>query len=143
MHRCRAASDIKRADRVDPRHPPRYKLAVDSEKSIPIPIGPCNCSRNSAKSIMDSKYDEKVDISDASLTGVPAVELGQVLDYPGESAKLHHGELRRSFKTRHIQMICLGGCIGSGIFISTGKVSLVPWIRTLDTDSYYLGTSLW
>ncbi|KAJ9130771.1 hypothetical protein NKR23_g12043 [Pleurostoma richardsiae] len=30
-------------------------------------------------------------------------------------------ELHRTFTSRHIQMICLGGCIGSGIFISTGK----------------------
>ncbi|KAJ5217934.1 uncharacterized protein N7498_000033 [Penicillium cinerascens] len=30
-------------------------------------------------------------------------------------------QLHRTFKARHVQMICLGGCLGSGIFIGTGK----------------------
>ncbi|KIX07430.1 uncharacterized protein Z518_02083 [Rhinocladiella mackenziei CBS 650.93] len=46
---------------------------------------------------------------------------GQVIDYAGEPESSHHGELHRTFKARHIQMITLGGCIGSGLFISTGK----------------------
>lgn len=70
---------------------------------------------------MDSKAGEKVDVSDRSTNSVPAAELGEVYDYPNEVGG-HHGELKRTFKARHIQMICLGGCIGSGIFISTGKV---------------------
>ena len=31
------------------------------------------------------------------------------------------GQFKRSFKTRHIQIVTLGSNIGSGIFISTGK----------------------
>ncbi|KAK7898018.1 hypothetical protein LTR67_004650 [Exophiala xenobiotica] len=49
------------------------------------------------------------------------VGAGQVLDYSGEPTSTHRGELHRTFKARHIQMITLGGCIGSGLFISTGK----------------------
>jgi amino acid transporter len=72
---------------------------------------------------MDSLKGEKVDVSDISTNSVPAVELGEDYDYPNE-VRGHHGELKRTFKARHIQMICLGGCIGSGIFISTGKVRI-------------------
>ncbi|KAK9476854.1 amino acid permease-domain-containing protein [Lipomyces japonicus] len=32
-----------------------------------------------------------------------------------------HTELRRSLKTRHIQMIAVGGVLGNGLFIGTGK----------------------
>ena len=71
---------------------------------------------------MDTK-GEKVDVSDRSTNSVPLAELGEVYDYPNEVGG-HHGELRWTFKARHIQMICLGGCIGSGIFISTGKVRI-------------------
>ncbi|KIW18943.1 hypothetical protein PV08_03232 [Exophiala spinifera] len=46
---------------------------------------------------------------------------GQVIDYSGEPVSSHPGGLHRTFKARHIQMITLGGCIGSGLFISTGK----------------------
>jgi amino acid transporter len=70
---------------------------------------------------MDSKTGEKVDVSERSTNSDPVVEFGEVYDYPNEVGG-HHGELKRTFKARHIQMICLGGCIGSGIFISTGKV---------------------
>ncbi|KUJ06915.1 AAT family amino acid transporter [Mollisia scopiformis] len=70
---------------------------------------------------MENKYNEKLDIIDGSVAGVPTVEYGQVLEYPNEDVKEHRGDLHRTFKARHIQMICLGGCIGSGIFISTGK----------------------
>ena len=42
-------------------------------------------------------------------------------EYAAEAADAHHGELHRAFKARHIQMIGLGGNVGSGLFISTGK----------------------
>jgi len=31
-------------------------------------------------------------------------------------------QLQRNFKARHVQMIGLAGCIGSGVFISSGEV---------------------
>lgn len=49
------------------------------------------------------------------------VYAGQVIDYAGEPNSTHNTGLHRNFKARHIQMITLGGCIGSGIFIGTGK----------------------
>ena len=69
-------------------------------------------------------YDTKLAVIGASVEAVPSVEAKQDLEYPDEAPKEHQGQLRRTFKARHIQMICLGGCLGSGIFISTGKVGV-------------------
>ena len=72
---------------------------------------------------MNSLEGEKVDVSDRSTNSVPDVELGEVYNFRNEVGG-HHGELKRILKTCQIQMIYLGGCIGSGNFISTGKVLL-------------------
>lgn len=48
---------------------------------------------------------------------------GDVLEYAGEPDSMHRGYLHRNFKARHIQMIALGANIGSGVMISSGKVS--------------------
>ncbi|CAM1508667.1 Fc.00g055150.m01.CDS01 [Cosmosporella sp. VM-42] len=42
-------------------------------------------------------------------------------EYANTGGEVPKGKLRRSFKTRHIQMIALGANIGSGIYISSGK----------------------
>ena len=37
-----------------------------------------------------------------------------------------YGHTRRGLKSRHIQLIALGGCIGTGLFVGTGEtLSLV------------------
>ncbi|PYI09770.1 AAT family amino acid transporter [Aspergillus sclerotiicarbonarius CBS 121057] len=41
---------------------------------------------------------------------------GEILPAQGETNELH-----RTFKARHIQMICLGANLSSGLFVSTGK----------------------
>jgi amino acid permease len=45
------------------------------------------------------------------------------LEYAGEPESMHRGYLHRNFKARHVQMIALGANIGSGVLISSGKVS--------------------
>lgn len=45
-------------------------------------------------------------------------------EYPGPSTGIPRGQLRRRFRTRHIQMIALGANIGSGVYIASGKVSV-------------------
>src|SRR6516164_4035723 len=39
-----------------------------------------------------------------------------------DDASAGHSELRRTLKTRHMQMIALGGVIGAGLFVGSGVV---------------------
>lgn len=52
---------------------------------------------------------------------VPA-ERGDEYAGAGNAGGTDQGKLRRSFGTRHVQMIALGANIGSGVYISSGKV---------------------
>lgn len=40
---------------------------------------------------------------------------------PVDREQLKYGQTRRGLKSRHIQFIALGGCIGTGLFIGTGS----------------------
>lgn len=45
-----------------------------------------------------------------------------------ESANAQYGTTRRALKSRHIQLIALGGCIGTGLFVGTGStVCFCAW----------------
>lgn len=70
---------------------------------------------------MDDKTAFKAASAFDKETSNDDISAGQVIDYAGEPHSNHNTALHRNFKARHIQMICLGGCIGSGIFIGTGK----------------------
>ncbi|EPE02144.1 aat family amino acid transporter [Ophiostoma piceae UAMH 11346] len=50
-------------------------------------------------------------------TGQP---LEQGDEYANNGASAPQGQLRRSFRTRHVQMIALGANIGSGVYVSSG-----------------------
>ena len=41
------------------------------------------------------------------------------------------GKLKRTFSTRHVQMIALGANIGSGVYVSSGKVRQQHYIFIL------------
>ncbi|KAK9461924.1 amino acid permease-domain-containing protein [Lipomyces oligophaga] len=50
-----------------------------------------------------------------------AIEDTQVYpDYAGP--KHHYTELKRALRTRHIQMIAVGGVLGNGLFVGSGKI---------------------
>lgn len=38
-----------------------------------------------------------------------------------EGGDAHYGTTKRALKSRHIQLIALGGCIGTGLFVGTGS----------------------
>jgi amino acid transporter len=63
--------------------------------------------------------DPNQDFEAGQLKAVPA-EQGE--EYAGTSSGDPKGQLRRKFKTRHVQMIALGANIGSGVYVSSGKV---------------------
>ncbi|KAI0130411.1 amino acid permease-domain-containing protein [Xylariales sp. AK1849] len=56
---------------------------------------------------------------------LPAVPAEQGDEYAGQTglgeAVVPKGQLKRTFTTRHVQMIALGANIGSGVYISSGK----------------------
>lgn len=53
-----------------------------------------------------------------TISPVPDGKEGEPDNRHGEA---HMGKYRRSFRSRHIQILSLGSNIGSGLFISTGK----------------------
>ncbi|KAK8154461.1 amino acid permease/ SLC12A domain-containing protein [Phyllosticta citrichinensis] len=67
------------------------------------------------------------DFEKASATKADSADLvkeGEILadgpEYAGAS-EAHQGQLKRNFKPRHMAMISLGGYLGSGVFVSSGK----------------------
>ena len=80
--------------------------------------------------IFDSKglsHDDS-DIKEATrpMTDVSSSEEKAVVIYPQEEeanrlGSKYMGKYRRTFLSRHIQIVTLGSNIGSGLFISTGK----------------------
>lgn len=52
------------------------------------------------------------------MTQVTSIEVGS-----GEVLAVEGKHLHRNFRARHVQMIGLAGCIGSGVFIAIGEVS--------------------
>ncbi|KAK8249118.1 AAT family amino acid transporter [Phyllosticta capitalensis] len=68
---------------------------------------------------------EACEFEKASSLKADSIKEGDVFgadaEYAGESSAAHHGELKRNFKPRHMAMISLGGCLGSGVFVSSGK----------------------
>lgn len=48
--------------------------------------------------------------------------LSASLDEPNPAAPAHDGHLKRTLENRHIQLISIGGAIGTGLFMGSGKV---------------------
>ena len=62
-------------------------------------------------------------------------ELGQ--PQPGDTSKLH-----RKLKSRHIQMIAIGGAIGAGLFLGSGKALATGGPGSLVLDFGIVGVIL-
>lgn len=62
----------------------------------------------------DPEYGQKNEVQHA------AGEVG-VLDSNGVAVHTDHAHLHRGLKSRHITMIAIGGAIGTGLIIGTGK----------------------
>ncbi|EXJ86924.1 hypothetical protein A1O3_03878 [Capronia epimyces CBS 606.96] len=62
-----------------------------------------------------------VQSADSELGQLKAIPLEDGNEYAGTSGSAPKGQLRRKFKTRHVQMIALGANIGSGVYVSSGK----------------------
>lgn len=42
-------------------------------------------------------------------------------NFVGDINELHHGGTKRTLKSRHAQMIAIGGTIGTGLFVGSGQ----------------------
>ncbi|KAL2869212.1 amino acid permease/ SLC12A domain-containing protein [Aspergillus lucknowensis] len=57
---------------------------------------------------LDDKKEAQPDIARSTSAGIASAEM------------LQHGTMKRALKPRHSQMIALGGCVGTGLFVGTG-----------------------
>jgi hypothetical protein len=57
----------------------------------------------------------------------------------GETGTNKYGTTRRGLKSRHIQLIALGGCIGTGLFVGTGSTLSLVGPAPLFMGTYSLG----
>ncbi len=57
----------------------------------------------------------------------------------GETGTDKYGTTRRGLKSRHIQLIALGGCIGTGLFVGTGSTLSLVGPAPLFMGTYSLG----
>lgn len=59
-------------------------------------------------------------------------------DTSGDSGFEKYGNTQRGLKSRHIQLIALGGCIGTGLFVGTGSTLSLVGPAPLFMGSYSL-----
>jgi amino acid transporter len=73
-----------------------------------------NSSEEAGAHVSDPEYGTKSEYQHAS-GEIPAV------DSNGVAVHTDHAHLHRGLKSRHITMIAIGGAIGTGLIIGTGK----------------------
>lgn len=76
--------------------------------------------------MQDDKMADSKDVSSVPITEVSSQEekvgtVSPIDETANRRGDDYMGQYRRSFRSRHIQIVTLGSNIGSGLFISTGK----------------------
>ncbi|VVT48789.1 uncharacterized protein SAPINGB_P001952 [Magnusiomyces paraingens] len=69
---------------------------------------------------MSYEIDEKTPTP--MVTDIPYPMTGEEPEYDSMQNGTGHGETRRGLKSRHVQLIALGGCIGTGLFVGSGTI---------------------
>ncbi|KAI0461991.1 hypothetical protein LJB42_004596 [Komagataella kurtzmanii] len=97
--------------------------------------------RKDGKVTTSSYAVEEIEMSDASRR---ASEKEFYLDpESGESGSIKEHDIQRGLKSRHIVLIGLGGCIGTGIFIGTGASLATSGPAPLLISYILMSTVLW
>ncbi|CCH42991.1 Proline-specific permease [Wickerhamomyces ciferrii] len=69
-------------------------------------------------SIKDEKFNDSLNIAEA---GTGDSSAGYIEDLESQNEHDIADELHQGLKSRHIQLIALGGCIGTGLFVGSGS----------------------
>lgn len=67
--------------------------------------------------LKDKKLEEKVD----STSDIERQRGDEPVPYTGLVDQKEYGHVRRGLKSRHVQFIAIGGIIGTGLFVGSGK----------------------
>ncbi|KAF9886039.1 glyceraldehyde-3-phosphate dehydrogenase 1 [Aspergillus nanangensis] len=98
---------------------PKGDPMVSTESTPPVYGESVSTRPGIGKRIVDSfKRDPNAHVTASSATGAD----GKSFDIENAAAKTASSPLQRSLKGRHLQMIAIGGSIGTGLFVGSGKV---------------------
>lgn len=98
------------------------ECSIGSSNVSTLPIENDDCPRPSlARRVIDSfRRDPDAHVTKGFHTGTGAD--GKVFDIEGAAANTADSSLQRRLKGRHLQMIAIGGSIGTGLFVASGGV---------------------
>ncbi|KAK9243504.1 amino acid permease-domain-containing protein [Lipomyces tetrasporus] len=101
-------------------HPPIYNnyQQYNAHSTDAVSLRPYPSSLTPSRSLPSSLGTFVIDDAASGTGGAHIIDdAGPDPDFPKQ-----HTELRRTLKTRHIQMIAVGGVLGNGLFIGSGRI---------------------
>ncbi|KAJ4359072.1 histidine permease [Neurospora sp. IMI 360204] len=121
------------------RHEPRLRRFIDSFKRDPV-------RRISTHGIYghghpDQYRDQAQDSSDLSFE--PTRERSHYFDLHAANVRTANTGLARELKGRHLQMIAIGGSVGTGLFVASGKCLFLGGPAALIIAYGFVGIMLW